>query len=278
MGVKNFGKNNNTAATNYSVRTLPDGKRSFMTECSADTQGAIALVRSKDGKNHKAGDEFFCRGGNAIGGVVNGFWLRDGYQSTVAKELNIGFSSIGDDGKPVREFLQLSLMDDKGRIDSNTARALIALNKAELGEEVTLAIHTFLHKAGDTVREGEDAVWSKDGYITVLSAYQDHLATDENPNGRIGIEENERYNQPRYYVKGKDVIELGVGEKAPAGATEQFDADNAMEFLNGVIASLGSKVVKTENLAPSHTDTDDDHQFGGDPDQDEAARNRMRPS
>lgn len=279
MAVRNFG-NNNSKSVNYGIRTLDSGNRIFVTECDQTDKDAIKFTRQKDGNGFKAGDEFYAKGGNAIAGVLKGAWIRNGFGSDVAKELNLGFASADESGKVVTEFVKLPLMNDKGRIDNATARALIALNKAELGEEVALAIHTFKHKAGDKITNaaGEDTgkVWEKDGANVVLSVYQDHLATDDNPNGRIGIAKDEYYTQPTFFVKGKDVISITPETKVPEGAVVQYDTEDATAFYDGLVKSIMSKVGDASKDAPPAERTsvsDDDVQFGDE--QDQASRSRM---
>jgi hypothetical protein len=287
MAVKNFGGNKFADSVNYGIRGLPDGRRAFMTECGANDQGAVQMTRTKDGIHHKVGDIFYCKGGNAIGGLVKGLWVRDGYQTTVGKELNVGFSSVNEEGKVEREFLKLSLVSDDGRIDTQTAAFLAALNKAELGEEITLAVHTFTHKAGDLMNkeEPDGKKWDKDGYTTMLKVYQEHLKTDDNPHGGITVAATERYVQPSDYVKGKDVIELGLGEKPPVGIKVQYDAESAAEFYSGVVASVTAKVGSDHKFDEAAkkvpVDSDDDRVFGGEQGEgDDEVRTRManRPS
>jgi len=277
MAVKNFGAKQNSDAVNYSVRQLPNGDRFFATECDAGDTGAVSLTRQKDSPSgkFKAGDVFYCKGGNSISGVIKGLWVRDGYGGGAAKELSIGFASTDESGKVSREFLKMGLLDEKGRVDSNTARFLIALNKADLGEEITLAVHTFKHKAGDKMSDKTDAVWEKDGVSTVMSVYQQHLATQDNPNGRIMLEHADYYNQPTFYVKGKDVIGLKQGEKAPAGALVNYDAEDATAFYSSAVEAVNSKVVKDDKFASNTAPVSEDDTSFGDESADAAARSRV---
>jgi hypothetical protein len=61
-------KNNETI--NYKIRNYKDEKgierAIFATECDATDPDAIQSVRQKDGKNHKAGDPFWIKGGPGI--------------------------------------------------------------------------------------------------------------------------------------------------------------------------------------------------------------------
>lgn len=267
MAVKNFGGNNNSSV-NYSIRTLDSGNRIFVTECDPTDKDAIKFTRQKDGTNFKAGDDFYAKGGNVVSGVLKGVWVHNGYNSDVAKDLAIGLASTDASGKVVTEFVKLPLMNDKGRLDNATVRVLAALNKADLGEEIDLAIHTFKHKAGDKITNaaGEDTgkVWEKDGVNIVMSVYQPHLVTNDNKNGRIAIPKDEHYTQPTFYVDKSKVIQITPGvTKVKEGAIVQYDTEDATAFYDSLVKSIVSKVGDASKLAPPAA-SPDDMQFGDD--------------
>lgn len=281
MAVKNFGGSKNNAV-NYGIRTLENGNRIFVTECEATDPGAIKFTRQKDSPSgaFKAGDVFYAKGGNAISGVLKGLWVRDGFGGGAAKELNVGFASINEKGEPVTEFVKLPLVSDKGRLDNATARVLIAMNKADLGEEVALAVHTFKHKAGEKIvnAKGEDTgkVWEKDGANVVMSLYQEHLSSEHNPNGRVTLEAGEHYTQPTFFVKGKEVVTITHETKVPEGAVVQYDVENAAGFYADIVNSVMSRIGDAAKAAPpaANNVSDDDMTFGGDAEE-QAARTRM---
>lgn len=279
MAAKNFGGGKNMTFNNYNVRTLPDGKRAFMTECAATDEGAVQMTRVKDGKNHSAGDIYFCKGGNAMAGLLKSISAVDGYQTTVGKQLKLGFASVNEaSGEIERDSLQLGLVNDDGRIDRATASLLAAINKVEVGEEVMVAIHTFLHKAGDKMNDEPDSpVWSEDGYTVHLNAYQPHLATEDNPNGKIGLEAEDYYTQPSYYVKGASVIPLGRGEKPPVGIKASYDTENAAEFYSTIVQSVSASIGKDPHFANHQAPAGEagDYEFGADDRAEEEARSRM---
>lgn len=281
MGVGHFGGQRDATAS-YSMRKLADGKRIFATECQGGEPGAIEMVRQKDGKRHKAGDIFYVKGGNAINGVIKGMWIRPGYNGA-GKELSIGFASDDGTGKMVREFLQLPLLNEDGRIDNATARFLAALDKIDLGEEVTLAVHTFHHKAGDKMSENSDKVWEKDGDSVLLSVYQPHLATEDNPNGKIALEKSDFYVQPTFFIKGKQVIDITPDVKVPADAKVQYNGEDADAYATAKVEAVMSKVARDDKFqAPpaggesGGPASEDDMRFG---EEEQAARSRgQRPS
>lgn len=273
MAVKNFGKGN-TEANNYALRTLPNGSRAFVMECGAGDAGAIEMKTAKEGKKGPAGTIYYASGGNSISGLVKYVGEKAGFGGGLAKELSIGFSSLDENGKIVRDFLQLPLIDEKGRIDKSSAKVLSLLEKAELGEEVTLAVFTFKHKVGEKMSEGSDKVWEKDGFDSVMSMYQAHLQSEANPNGTIKLEAADYYNQPSFYVKGQSVVNLGQGEHPPVGVDGKpaypviYNAEDAASFIGGVISSIKSKLSLDDKFVQATQNAssviDDDAAFGDD--------------
>lgn len=295
MAVKNLFFNKGSSK-NYKVRVQEDGIRIFATECEATEPGAIKFIHSKNGNNFKAGDPFYATGGNVINGVLNGAWVKDGFKpstkkSVRTKELTLGFKSVDKDNNVTVDFLQLPLLNDEGRINSDVARLLVALNKADLGEDLSVVIHTFKHKAGDVMNEKTGVKWEKDGYNTKLSAYQDHKVTDENKRGIIKVEKDELYVQPkRYEMDGEDfssdrvVVQITPETKVPEGAVIRYNTEDAAAFYTGIVAAINSKIGVTDKDAPtesaSNTVDDDDMQFSDDDDMqfgddDESSRSRM---
>jgi hypothetical protein len=274
MAVKNFGGTRGEAE-NYGLRKVND-QMLFLTMCAAGDEGAIQMTRTKDGAHHKVGDTYFMRGGNAVSGRLSYIAVKDGYPAGgVSKELSIGFAPEKEGGK--MEFVTLPLVNDKHKINDATRRLLPALLKAELGEEITIAASIFNHKAGEEMKDREGNVIGtreSDGYATYLTAYQDHLITPENKNGKIVVDHDEMFVQERLIQKGRELVALAADERAPKDSVITYDEGVAERYARDVVDQVKARLPKNEKMEQAANKvasseqppiSDDDIQFGDEP-------------
>lgn len=271
MAVKNFG-GNRSDAVNYDMRKIGN-QMMFVTQCQPGDEGAIQLTRSKDGKNHKAGDVYYVKGGNAIGGKLVYIGVQDGFQGA-ARNLVVGLT---ENGGPI-DFVRLPLVNEKNKINDATRRLLPALAKVDLGEELTLAAFCFEHKAGDEIKNKEGEVVGirdSDGYSAYLNVYQEHMKTADNENGKISAAPNEMFVQERLVQKGRSLVALEKGEKAPEGAVITYDEGVAEQYAKQIVAGIVAKMPRREKTeqhakqaAPDHVEDvafgEEDVAFGDD--------------
>lgn len=246
MAVKNFGGGSRKDAENYRLFKIGN-KILFGTNCEPGDEGAIQMTRTKDGKNHKSGDVYYIKGGNAISGKVAYLAVEKGYNN-VGANLVIGLTE--DDGP--FEFVSLPLVSDKNKINDATRRLLPALAKSELGEPVTIAAYTFDHKAGDEIKAKEGEVIGhreRDGYSNYLNVYQEHLKSDKNKNGKIEVAENELFVQERLVQKGRNLVALAPGERAAEGQSIVYDEGVAEDYAKKVIADIRARLPKRERVS-----------------------------
>ena len=268
MAIRNFGSKQSNAI-NYQVRRLATGKSIFATDCEPTDPAAIQMTRAKNSTTGKfmKGDSFYVKGDNAIQGTINFAAVQEGFEAP-AKNLTIGLKSVDESGKKVTEFLKLSLVSSTGRINDATARLLVALQKADLGEEILVAIHTFEHKAGDDMGDDSGRKWEKDGDRTIISAYQEHLKSADNVHGIIAVPRDAVFKQPRFAFSGGKTTALAEGEAVPAGAQVLYDHEAAAKYAAGVANDLMGRIRPSDAPASqppaSNEEHGDDMSFGDD--------------
>jgi len=239
--IQKTGGNQNNAVQ-YSLRKLPNGSRVFAVECAADAPGAVELVRSKDSPSGKfvSGDKFHVQTGDTLVGKLGGMWVKQGFGGGVSREVSILLTSNDTEGAKVAEFLQLRLLDDKGRVDRETASLLARLKNVKRDEDVSLSVFTFAHKAGDPIDKNrpEAGNWDKAGSTMALAMYQESLKSEANPKGTVKAAADEYYRQPTFYISGTSVIHIKQGEKAPDNVVVNYDAQDAISFAEGIAAAV----------------------------------------
>lgn len=281
MAVKNFGKGN-SAAVNYSVKVLPDNSVIFATRCEAGDEGAVEMVYGAKSKN--AGQKYYVRGGNSITGNLSFIGTRDGYEGN-GKELLLGFR--GEGNEPM-EFVQIPAIGDKHRLNDYTNRLLAGLKNASLGEPLTVAVFNFTHKAGEEMKNKDGEVvgtYEKDGSNLVMSVYQDHLVTDDNPNGKVSVSREDMLVQERLMMQGRSLVPVPEGQRVDRSLVV-YEEGVADKYLVDTVAAIKGSIPKhahaervasasVGNTEPSFVDHDDsDLVFG---EEGEApAGNRMR--
>ncbi len=235
-------KNNETI--NYKIRSYKDEKgierAIFSTECSATDPGAIEVVRQKDGKNHKAGDVFYIKGGPGISAdAITGVYMREGYGGGCAREVTVQMSSQNDKGGRVTEFLQMNLVAQDGKMNAKTMALLEAISKSDLGEPVMLITYLNHHKAGDPMSKKEDAnLWEKDGATLALFLTQPHLKDADNEHGTVYMTKEEgAFTQPK-----------NVSSTGKVTFDEESAIRHAQELVDGITDRV--KNIKKHDVAP----------------------------
>ncbi len=236
-------KNNETI--NYKIRNYKDEKgierAIFATECDATEPDAIRSVRTKDGKNHKAGDPFWIKGGPGISAdAITGVYMREGFGGGCAREVTVQMSSQNDKGGRVTEFLQMNLVAQDGKMNPKTMALLEAISKSDLGEPVMLRTYLNHHKAGDPMSKKEDAnLWEKDGAALSLFLTQPHLKDENNEHGTVYMTKEEgAFTQPKI-----------VSTTGKVSFDEESVIRHAQELVDGITARV--KNIKKHDAAPA---------------------------
>lgn len=243
---------NKNAAINYRLRKMSNGDQLFATEVSAGTPGAIEMTRTKASPSGRfaIGDKFFVQAGNTLLGKVGGLFVKEAFGGGPGRDLSLLLNSSDAEGNKVAEFLQLSLLDDKGRVDRASAELLARLKNANSDEDMALSVYTFHHKAGDKMGDNSDKVWDKPGSSMTLSVYQQSLISETNPKGSVRVESDQYYRQPVSIIKGNQLVKLEAGEKAPDGAVPIYDGESAVTFAKEAAAKFTSA---SENVSEEQT-------------------------
>lgn len=286
MAVKNFGGRGRSETENYRMYKVGN-QMIFATLCEAGSPGAIQMTRTKDGANHKAGEVYHIKGGNAAGGKLAYISVDKGYLGAGAN-LTVGFAPEAD-GDPF-EFVTMPLVNEKHKINDATRRLLPALAKADLGEPITIVSYMFEHKKGDEIKSKDGEVIGhreRDGYANYLNAYQDHLKdAANNKNGRIVVDEADLFVQERLVQKGRNLVALAPNERAAEGQSIVYDEGVAEDYAKKIVADIRARLPKRERVSDLAKDAeekadklpqdvnDDDLTFGDDT-QDATLRQRM---